>query len=58
MASTTIWSEQETEDLLQFYNDKRIELKLGNFGKGHWKQCAMHVNKNKHENDPHIKTGA
>ena len=46
-----MWSKKEDEDLLDFYNDKRIKLKQGNLGKGHWCKCAEKVSVNKNENN-------
>ena len=51
-----MWSEKEDEYLLDFYNDKHIQLKQGNLGKDHWNECAEKVNVNKNRNDITKKT--
>ena len=52
----TTWSQQEIQYLLGFYNDKKVQLRKGNFGKAHWYECTKHVNENKNENNPLLKT--
>ena len=51
------WNDKDTKALIDFYNDKFVEIKKGNFKSKHWNQCVAHVNESKQiENDEESKT--